>query len=82
MGIVWDTCTYISDSFRAHAREILFTTKGQNVASTALLDTPYLESCFHEEADYRMMCHCLHAYKLGRKKMIHVTETDALLLAL
>ena len=49
--------------------EILFTTKGQNVASSALLDTFDLEPCFHEEVDYRMMLHCFHAYKLEGKKM-------------
>ena len=49
--------------------EILFTTKGQNVASSALLDTADLEPCFHEEVDYRMMLHCFHAYKLEGKKM-------------
>ena len=85
MGFVWDTCTYTSDSLnKAHAREdrILFTTKGQNVPSSALLDTSVLEPCFHEEADYRMMLHCFHAYKLGRKKMLHSTNTDALVFAL
>ena len=62
--------------------EILFTTMSQNVASSALRDTSDLEPCFHEEVDYRMMLHCLHAYKLGRKKKIHATDTDTLVLAL
>ena len=47
--------------------DILFTTKGQNVATSALMDTSDLEHMLSEEADYRMMLHCFHAYKLGRK---------------
>ena len=51
--------------------EILFTTKGQNVVSPALLDTFDLEACFHEQADYRMVLHCFHPYKLGRSDTCH-----------
>ena len=64
------------------AGQILITTKGQDVASSALLDTSDLEPCSHEEADYRIMLHCFHAYKLGRENMIHGTETDVLVLAI
>ena len=71
------------ESEETAAGQILITTEGQDVASSALLDTSDLEPCSHEEADYRMMLHCFYAYKLGMKKiMIHATETDVLVLAI
>ena len=71
------------ESEETAAGQILITTKGQDVASSSLLDTSDFEPCSHEEADYRMMLHCFHAYKLGIKKiMIHATDTDVLVLAI
>ena len=69
--------------FATNVQSVIITTKGQNVASAALLDTSDLEPCFYEEAGYRMMLHCFHACKLGMKNiMIHATDTDALVLIL
>ena len=63
--------------------KMLVTTKGQNVASSATLDVSGLQPCSHEEADYRMMLHCFHAYSNGMKRiMVHATDTDVLVLAI
>ncbi|XP_014671080.1 PREDICTED: uncharacterized protein LOC106811872 [Priapulus caudatus] len=48
--------------------KILVSTKGESVVSTSVLDVSDLEPCTHEEADYRMMLHCAHAFKHGLKK--------------
>ena len=52
------------------AEKILITTKGQNVATSATVDVSGLQSCSHEEADYRMMLHCFHAYSNGMKRIM------------
>lgn len=63
--------------------KMLVTTKGQSVASSATLDASGLQPCSHEEADYRMMLHCFHAYRSGMKRiMVHATDTDVLVLAI
>ncbi|XP_014677523.1 PREDICTED: uncharacterized protein LOC106817375 [Priapulus caudatus] len=63
--------------------KILVSTKGESVVSTSVLDVSDLEPCTHEEADYRMMLHCAHAFKHGLKKiMVHATDTDVLVLAI
>ena len=63
--------------------KILVTTKGENVVSVDKLDLSDLRPCTHEEADYRIMLHCAHAYKQGLKKiMVHATDTDVLVLAI
>ena len=63
--------------------KILVTTYEDKVLSPCQVHLSQLQPCTHEEADYRMMLHMVHAYQQGHRKiMIHATDTDVLILAI
>ncbi len=62
--------------------KLLLTTIGETVISTPPSDVSGLQPCTHEEADYRMLLHSVHAYQQGHRSIvINATDTDVVVLA-
>ena len=62
---------------------MLLTTNEERVLSNPQSEVPELQPCNHEEADYRMMMHAIHAlHGYYEKTMILALDTDVLVLAI
>ena len=67
--------------------KLLITTVGEQIivndnGSQAMDDTSGIEPCNHEEADTRLLLHCKHAYRNGKRRMVVATDTDVVVLAI
>ena len=78
---------YLSDCIHACGigRKVIISTNDETIVSTQndVSDVEYLQPCYHEEADTRILLHVAHCARQGlRKLVIRTVDTDVDVLAI
>ena len=78
---------YLSDCIQAceTGRKVIISTNDEAIVSTQndMSDVEYIQLCFHEEADTRILLHVEHCARQGlRKVIIRTVDTGVVVLAI
>ena len=78
---------YLSDCIQAceTGRKVIISTNDEAIVSKQndMSDVEYIQPCYHEEADTRILLHVAHCVRQGlRKVIIRTIDTDVVVLAI